>query len=555
MKNTIKKLLSLALALALVLGCLPVFASASGTYDRIAGDNRYETAFAAADALKTTLGAEKFENIIIASGTGFADALAGSYLAAVKRAPILLVNKHSLEEVASYVSNNLVGGGTVYLLGGEAAVPAQMEGLLSGHDVRRLAGANRYDTNLLILRAAGLGGSEILVCTGKNFADSLSASAVGKPILLVNKKLTDAQKALAATGSGKFVIIGGESAVGSEIANELAAYGSVERLAGDNRYETSVLVAEKFFPSASTAVLAYAGNYPDGLCGGPLAYAKKAPLLLTKSCNETFANGFAESKGITSGTVLGGTGLISDGSCETVFGTTAVGHVYVTTTKEPTCTENGGTSEACAKCGKVKSAGEIPATGHTNEVVETVKPQFDAEGYTKYRCETCGKAYQEAIPHPKEAREPTEMEKAVAEATIKYLKEYGASMIHSEGLTKVAQYRAYQLTEEFEHDNRKMMDACNYYRYGAFEDMTKYGYDESYNYYEGRCQEAIAKSNYVPKDADDMGHRLATIIYNSPPHWAYIGDPESPYGGVGTTYANGYWHVSVISSKVNYDNQ
>ena len=36
---------------------------------------------------------------------------------------------------------------------------------------------------------------DLLACTGEGFADSLSASAVGKPILLVdNRGLTTAQK-------------------------------------------------------------------------------------------------------------------------------------------------------------------------------------------------------------------------------------------------------------------------------------------------------------------------------------------------------------------------
>ena len=152
MKKTMKKLLSLVLALVLCIGCLPVSASAAGTFERISGSNRYKTAFAAADSLKSALGVGKFENVVIASGTGFADALAGSYLAAVKKAPILLVNKDSVKDVASYVSGNLVSGGTVYLLGGSAAVPAEMEAALAGQNVKRLSGKNRYDTNLVILQ-------------------------------------------------------------------------------------------------------------------------------------------------------------------------------------------------------------------------------------------------------------------------------------------------------------------------------------------------------------------------------------------------------------------
>lgn len=288
-------------------------------YLRLAGSNRYETAFLAADQLKVELGVEEFENIIVASGTGFADALAGSYLAVVKNAPILLVNKNTVTDVAEYIEANLADRGTVYLLGGEAAVPAAMENLLESLNVKRLAGSNRYATNLEILIEAGFEDQEILVCTGNGFADSLSASAVGKPILLVNKSLTADQKEFLESTSGEFVIIGGEGAVSAAVEAALKEYGTVERLAGANRYETSVLVAEKFFEAPTSAVVAYSQNFPDGLCGGPLAYATDSPLLLMATNRGDNVIAYANEVGIACGAVLGGTGLIDDATARNLF--------------------------------------------------------------------------------------------------------------------------------------------------------------------------------------------------------------------------------------------
>lgn len=291
----------------------------SGEVIRIAGSNRYETAFLAADQLKIELGIEKFENIIVASGTGFADALAGSYLAVCKNAPILLVNKNTVTDVAEYIEANLADRGTVYLLGGNAAVPASMEDALEGLYVERLAGSNRYETNLMILEEAGFASEEILVCTGNGFADSLSASAVGKPILLVNKSLTADQKEFLESTSGEFVIIGGEGAVSAAVENKLGEYGEVSRLAGANRYETSVLVAERFFEAPTSAVVAYSQNFPDGLCGGPLAYATDSPLLLMATNRGDNVIAYANEVGIACGAVLGGTGLIDDATAKNVF--------------------------------------------------------------------------------------------------------------------------------------------------------------------------------------------------------------------------------------------
>jgi putative cell wall-binding protein len=293
---------------------------------RLAGENRIITSFLVADQLKEKTGVEKFENIIVASGSTFADALPGSYLSAVKNAPILLTlsKQKYIDQTADYIRENLVSGGTVYILGGESAVPASMEKALEGMNVQRVAGKDRFGTNLEILKTAGVKpGEEILVCTAKEFADSLSASAVGKPILLVYKKITQEQTAYLQTLSGNsFVVVGGTNAVPDSLAQAIGQYGSVERLAGKDRLETSTMVADRYFRSASAAVAAYGWNFPDGLCGGSLAYSMKAPLILTHSKTKlyTFTADYTTKAGLKAGYVLGGEGLVSDEATRAIFG-------------------------------------------------------------------------------------------------------------------------------------------------------------------------------------------------------------------------------------------
>ena len=290
------------------------------TVTRLFGADRYTTAFLAADALRQTLETDKFSGIIVACGTNFPDALAGTYLAARKNAPILLVKAGNVPQVNDYIQKNLAQGGTVYLLGGSSVVPDSVGQGIPGITVKRLGGANRYDTNLQILLEAGVAGEDIVICTGQNFADSLSVSAVGLPILLVKDGLTAAQKEFLAATSGKKIIIGGTVAVKPAIEKQLASYGQVTRLAGATRYETSILVAKAFFPEAGKAVLAYAQNFPDGLSGGPLAYSLHAPLILTATGKEASAAAYAASSGIRSGFVLGGPGLISEEAANRIFG-------------------------------------------------------------------------------------------------------------------------------------------------------------------------------------------------------------------------------------------
>ena len=289
-------------------------AEATGTFDRIFGEDRYETSIAVAEQLKANLGLEKFQTIVVASGNEYADALSGTYLANQKNAPILLVRQQSMESIKKYIKNNLVPGGTVYILGGTKAVPASMESGLEGFNVKRLGGGDRYETNLLILKEAGVNrGDDILICTGTNFADSLSASAVNKAILLVKDNLYGSQKNfLNSVRGGNIYVIGGKVAVSEKLAGELAAYGTVRRIDGATRYETSVNVAKTFFADAEHVVIAYGNNFPDGLSGGPLAYALGAPLILTADGKDGVAASYTAEAKIDSGVVLGGTGLISD---------------------------------------------------------------------------------------------------------------------------------------------------------------------------------------------------------------------------------------------------
>ena len=166
---------------------------------RLFGQDRYETSFVIADQLKEQLGVSKFANVVIACATNYADALAGSYLAAAKNAPIILAGETTkkIKTLVNYLKANVASGATVYVLGGEAAVSANVFKALTdaGLKVERVWGDDRYKTNIEILNKAGISSSqEILVCSALNYADSLSAAATGRPILLVKNSLTKKQK-------------------------------------------------------------------------------------------------------------------------------------------------------------------------------------------------------------------------------------------------------------------------------------------------------------------------------------------------------------------------
>ena len=286
---------------------------------RISGNTRYETSLKIADYYKDKInGGSKFEAVVIATGENFPDALAGSYLANKKNAPIIMINKSSAEAAVKYIRDNLAENGRIYVLGGENVIASAWLGDLN---YTRLSGTNRHLTNIEILKETGVSGGSIFVCTGANYADALSGSGLDYPILLVGNSLTDDQKSFLKDGEWKFIIIGGTNAVSKTVEDQLKAYGKIEeRIAGANRYDTSIQLAEKYAPYARKIVLATGRNFPDGLCGGPLAYNLESPIILTNTSNgSAYGKKYVSDNGIMNGLALGGTNAVSDAVIRDTF--------------------------------------------------------------------------------------------------------------------------------------------------------------------------------------------------------------------------------------------
>ena len=290
---------------------------------RVAGENRFGTSQAIASVYRQNAHLEKLDAVILANGDNFADALAGSYLSAETNAPIIITRSGKEAIVNTYIRSVLKEGGTIYVLGGTAAVPETCISSLTGkgYDIKRLRGDNRYLTNLEILNHVGVKGDKILVATGTNFADSLSASATGLPMLLVRDDgLTDQQRDFLSKNEGKeFIILGGNNAVEPIIESQLKSYGKVRRIQGANRAGTSIEIAKEFFPEAKQAVVAFSHEFPDGLCGGPLAHQINAPLILTRDNDADATASYLKSKGIKNGYVLGGTSRLTDSLVRKVY--------------------------------------------------------------------------------------------------------------------------------------------------------------------------------------------------------------------------------------------
>ncbi len=146
----------------------------------------------------------------------------------------------------------------------------------------------------------------------------------------------------------------------------------------------------------------------------------------------------------------------------------------------------------------------------------------------------------------------TEVERLV----IKYINEYRTAQGDTEavtliGLTEVARYRARQLITDFAHTD--IREVCALLKYGRYFDMTEYGMDEKYNYYEGYDREAICKGEWFGT-ADMIAKNIAEGFKNSAKHWDYVGASKYGYIAVGIVYneADKYWYGCVCMSTENY---
>lgn len=293
--------------------------------DRVFGNDRYETSFATANKLKALLNIDKFNTVVLANGENPADALSGTYLAYLKQAPVLLTSPSAYNDTIAYIRQNLVPGGEIIILGGSSVVPSVYEEVFeANHNITRLGGYDRFDTNIKILDEikktnGGAFNNELVISAGGNgsFADSLSASAIRRPVMLVDTVLNSEQQAYLENNfrNANINVIGGERVVSNDVYNTLYAYSqNVERIYGDNRFSTSNLIASKFFNSQALnkVYIASGLDFPDGLCAGVLASTENVPLLLGAD-NGYECNAFVRSAlAARTCLVFGGTGVVSD---------------------------------------------------------------------------------------------------------------------------------------------------------------------------------------------------------------------------------------------------
>ncbi len=140
----------------------------------------------------------------------------------------------------------------------------------------RIAGADRYETSLLVAKTAYPQANKVYLVSGQNWPDALSAASFNDgPILLVPPNDPGkAQQMVATLGSPAITIIGGPGALPTNYDN---AFPGAKRIAGADRYETSLLVAKTAYPNPDKVHAVPGWNWPDALSA---ASFNDGPILL-----------------------------------------------------------------------------------------------------------------------------------------------------------------------------------------------------------------------------------------------------------------------------------
>lgn len=254
--------------------------------DRLAGDDRYATAVQVSQAREHQGG-----TVYVATGAGYADALAAAARAGHEDAPVLLTRPTTLPAVTA-AELRRIAPDEIVVIGGKStisgAVVTSLKAIPGAH-VTRVAGDDRYGTSVAISSAFEPGVPVLYVASGSDFPDALSGAAragsLGGPVLLTRSGALPAVVKAEAKRlkPARIVVLGGPTTVGAAVVNDLKTVAKTARISGVDRYETAAKAAADIEPGVPVVYLATGLAYPDALTGSALAAAEDAPILLSRT--------------------------------------------------------------------------------------------------------------------------------------------------------------------------------------------------------------------------------------------------------------------------------
>ena len=276
----LKKVLASTLALSMILPIGVVNADKQNTKNeaktqhtiRISGKDRITTSVEISKSAYTTS-----ENVVLASGFNFADALSAGQLASALDAPLLLSSQDKLDSQTKNEIERLKAK-KVFVVGGDNAISKTgIDTTLKSEkiDVTRLEGQDRYSTSQKVMEKTKeiINPEYLLIASGKNFPDALAATGFfvnHKSVMVLSDGLTYPQSNL------QEIAIGGK--------NQLPLKGFTgKRVSGKDRYETALEIAKLSFDKNNNAILASGQVFADSLSAVSLTKKHNAPIILTQA--------------------------------------------------------------------------------------------------------------------------------------------------------------------------------------------------------------------------------------------------------------------------------
>jgi len=216
-------------------------------------------------------------------------------------APILLVgdSEAAQKKILDYLTANLEADGRVYILGGTAVIGQSFEDRLRDVGIKqtvRLAGSDCYDTSVKIAEQLQVEtGTPVVLVSGENYPDALSVSSQRE---VENE-------------AGRLTGLAAEDLI---------------RIGGEDRYDTSLAIAQYFVPSLSAyssfgagspsrdqaVCIATGNNYPDALADSIYAAKHKAPIILVDYSLSEQVIHYLESGELSKAAIFGGESVVGN---------------------------------------------------------------------------------------------------------------------------------------------------------------------------------------------------------------------------------------------------
>lgn len=275
---------------------------------RVSGKDRVETSiFVSKNYYK------KSDTVILADADKYSDVLSATSYAGAIKAPILLVKNSEISKNTISEINRLEPK-KIILVGGQTSISDKVLLYFRNKNIIRIAGKNRFETSLKLSQLAiknGQNKSFILV-NAKNSPDGLLASSLVnkyKAAIILLDNTSDSKQNIEFVNreNKENIILGGFNSISKSVESKIK---NSRRIAGKDRYETSMKVAKYILKYNDKIFVASGNNFVDSLSIGALVAREDKALILVNLANSNLSH-IKNKYHLSAITVIGGNKSIS----------------------------------------------------------------------------------------------------------------------------------------------------------------------------------------------------------------------------------------------------